>query len=143
MRPFVDQLRSYARKGRLSAEYVLLRVDVARGFDERPIDELLSRLSRPGRASARVDLDDVLASIRRAESVLNHLRRHPDSCLQRAVARYSLLRRLGYRPRFVMGVHSADHQEKGHAWVELDDATVLEGNTPRYHVTYVYPASAA
>lgn len=52
------------------------------------------------------------------------------TCLERSVALYLELRRLGAQPRLVLGLAPAG-ERIGHAWVELAGRPILESTDPR------------
>jgi len=51
-------------------------------------------------------------------------------CLERSLALYRELGRLGAQPTFVLGIGSDAKGVLGHAWVELDHTPVLEQAEP-------------
>jgi hypothetical protein len=61
--------------------------------------------------------------------------RAKDTCLFRALARWSALRRAGIPAAFVMGV-ARDDPDAAHAWVEVEGAPVGEARDARWVVSY-------
>lgn len=119
---------------------VALRFSLRRRLDERDLRALLEGLDVDVPWD-EAPLDDALRTVARAEALIRRAPGVPDTCLYRALGRFSTLRRLGASSsRFVMGVRKDDGVLVGHAWVEVDGAPVLEAEPPRYVVTFAHPA---
>ncbi len=116
--------RAYAQLLRIQ------RVLLQRGFSGLQADYLLPWKpgSRPVRAQDRL-AQEVEWAVEQACAW--QLRR--TVCLHRATLAYSLLRAIGGRPRFVMGV--AGRPFGSHAWVELEGEPFADGEmeASRYH----------
>jgi hypothetical protein len=111
-----------------------------RRFEANALDDLLASLDAH-RSRERVPLDDLARAIRIAESIARRARLDRDTCLERALARYAILRRAGHAPRFVMGIDE-ENPDRGHAWIELGGAPFLEPALPPYRRTLEHPRRA-
>jgi hypothetical protein len=117
---------------------VALRFSLRRRVDDDTVPALLRSLDVEAPWET-APLPDALFTVRRAEALVRRAPTVPDTCLYRAVGRYSTLRRLGAPVRFVMGVRREGDGLAGHAWVEVGGEVVLEPEAPRYEVTFAYP----
>lgn len=132
----------------LSAQIIALRTALLALLPLYSLPALLVRISpRALSPTPLIPLEILEPSFELAEKILARLPLHPNTCLYRALARYALLRRAGYKARFVMGIF--DHSQtpakqsqalSGHAWVELFGKAQGEKLDPRLVVTYAYPS---
>ena len=102
----------------------------------RPLDECLDAL-HPIRADKLSYTPDEVGAVT-ARLLKN--RKHPrTTCLQRALARYALLRRLGATPTFLVGIDPARSELEGHAWILLDGKPFWETDPLDCTPTFRYP----
>ena len=108
------------------------------------LPQVLQRLTwTSGRLDGSAGEAHQLRGLRLIEQGLTRLRFVPDTCLYRALARYSVVS--GYaegRFQFVMGVRRENQAVIGHAWLERNGKP-LETIDPALVVTFRYPASSA
>lgn len=57
----------------------------------------------------------------------------PSTCLERSLAIWWLLRRLGVMAQLRIGVQKDDGKFAAHAWVERDGVAVAEPEAPHHH----------
>jgi hypothetical protein len=121
----------------LGAQAVATRLRLGALMRARPLPEVLAAITpRTTRAVALPAVESALAA---SERLIEGLRVVPDTCLYRALARYSVLRGAGHPARFVMGLQPGD-EITGHAWVELDGEPAFETLDADLRVTYAYPS---
>ena len=82
----------------------------------------------------------LLFGLRAGESIVSRSHVAPNTCLFRALGRYSLFRRHGHRAVFVMGIRSEIDGGEGHAWVELEGVPFRESIAPELVVTLRHPS---
>jgi Transglutaminase-like superfamily len=70
-------------------------------------------------------------------------RRSQGTCLERSLAAYRALGRIGASPRFVLAATHDKGSIVGHAWVEVDGRAVLEATDPRTRYTPLVEFDAA
>ncbi|CAN5667269.1 hypothetical protein BH18ACT13_BH18ACT13_01600 [soil metagenome] len=70
-------------------------------------------------------------------------RRSQGTCLERSLAAYHALGRIGASPRFVLAAAHDPDGIVGHAWVEVDGRAVLEATDPRTRYTALVEFDAA
>ena len=70
-------------------------------------------------------------------------RRSQGTCLERSLAAYRALGRIGASPRFVLAATHDHGSIVGHAWVEVDGRAVLEATDPRARFTALVEFDAA
>lgn len=122
------------------ARAISLRLRLASMLRSGSLPALLKALTRAPRGpKSAVPLDVVEQSIAASEGVARRIPAVPDTCLYRALARYAVLVGAGYPARFVMGIEPSSAALSGHAWVELDGASVGETLDPGLVITYSYP----
>ena len=129
---------------RFGAKAVALRLRLAAMLRDRSMPELLRDLTprspRSPRTPRSTPLPSVQVALSAAEALLARVPVAPDTCLYRALARYSILRSAGHPARFVMGIRPGAPDITGHAWVEIDGRPYREDVDPALIVTYSYPA---
>lgn len=129
--------RSLVDRVTLSAHAVAARVRASVLLERRPLPDVLSALTPA--ASRAVPREVVEAAVASAERLIERLHVLPDTCLYRALSRYSVLRRAGHGARFVMALDPKASEISGHAWVEIDGEPVGETIEPGLTVTFCYP----
>jgi hypothetical protein len=70
-------------------------------------------------------------------------RRSHGTCLERSLAAYHALGRIGASPRFVLAAAHDQGSIVGHAWVEVDGRAVLEATDPRTRFRAIVEYDAA
>ena len=124
---------------RLSLDVYLvgLRCALPLAMSALPLPTVL-RLIDPTNVSTTVARARV--AISRSERAGRHLRRFrvPDTCLYRAMVRWSAFRRAGVGATFVLGVRRSA-PETGHAWVEVGGVPVDETADPGLVTTFSFP----
>ena len=70
-------------------------------------------------------------------------RRSQGTCLERSLAAYRALGRIGASPRFVLAAAHDQGNVIGHAWVEVGGRAVLEATDPRTRYTALVEFDAA
>jgi hypothetical protein len=70
-------------------------------------------------------------------------RRSQGTCLERSIAAFGELGRLGASPLLVLGAAPERSAMVGHSWVEIDGGAVLESTDPRAHYTPLVEFDAA
>jgi hypothetical protein len=70
-------------------------------------------------------------------------RRSQGTCLERSLAAYHALGRIGASPRLVLAATRDRDVFVGHAWVEVDGRAVLESTDPRTRFTALLEFDAA
>src|SRR5689334_6289846 len=115
-----------------AAEMFLLRLRVPALYESEGLEPLLARLTEAVATRSAVPANRAL---RLGNALADRVPGIPSTCLYRALARYSLLRRRGVNARFVMGIVASD-PERAHAWVELGgepvDEVLLPGLVPTF-----------
>jgi len=126
------------------AELVALRLTLPSRVARQPLDTLLASLT-PTPACVPISARAVKSlkrDVLRTEGALRLLPWLPSTCLYRALARYTILRRTGEDATFVMGLGPKGVQDDGHAWVEIAGEPFEErGDISQYAVTFRYPPS--
>ncbi len=99
-----------------------------------PVDALVARLDPRGvRRSARWPWPEAVTAVRLADALAGLTAgRHTPNCLDRAVGRTVLLRRLGWDAALVLGAPLNDLDGPCHAWAEVDGTPVLDRETTGY-----------
>ena len=114
--------------------YLALRRAVRQALAREPLDEMLRRVDG-ARTLAPVHPEVLRAAIELGDAIARAPR---DTCLQRALARYALLRERGIAATLVIGVDASrvpqERDDIGHAWVEVD-GTPLPPEAPGGLVT--------
>jgi transglutaminase superfamily protein len=109
-----------ARHAPLLARMLLWRLTLPLARRVVPTQRLVRLLaSRRGRQSSPESAD---AAVRIAARLW---RSSEGPCLERSLALYRELGRLGSRPELVLGIGQGDERLVGHAWVEVDQRPVL------------------
>jgi Transglutaminase-like superfamily len=134
-------IANIARAVRMGVGLVRYRIGLGRRVRAESLTDILGEIeadapSTPGGAPDR----EALFALRVAESLVRRARVIPDTCLYRALGRYALLRREGYRAVFVLGLRAVRDGGKGHAWIEVDGAPFQETIGPELVDTLRYPA---
>ena len=81
-------------------------------------------VDRPTRRTSRFSGDEV-AWINWAVDMVSANSRRKDLCLPRALAAHAMLRRRGIASRLCLAVAREQQELAGHAWVEVDDHTII------------------
>ena len=84
-------------------------------------------VDRPPRRTSRFSGDEV-GWINWAVDMVSANSSRNDLCLPRALAAHAMLRRRGIASRLCLAVAREQQELAGHAWVEVDDDTII-GNT--------------
>lgn len=100
-----------------------------------PLDQCLQTLDRDPR-SVRYSPDEIGRVTGR---LLKNRKRPRTTCLQRALVRYSMLRRSGHTPTFLVGIDPDLDELEGHAWVLLDGVAFWETESLDCTPTFRYP----
>lgn len=125
---------------RLVVEALELRIRLSRRVPKVPLPQLLEELTPALPPTPLVTLSELGRALRVVEALCRRSHLIPDTCLYRALTRYTLLRRSGYAAQFIMGMDPRPREDlTAHAWVELDGAPYRETLDARMVVTYVYP----
>jgi len=130
-----------ALKPGIQASWYLLhtRVGIARVLEKVPLPRLLDQLSFPETPHSGIAPSRVLNALSLTERVLARVHGVPNTCLYRALGRYTALVRVGIPVRFVMGLRREGEEIIGHAWLEFRERPLGEVVDPRFVVTYAYP----
>ncbi len=125
----------------IAARAVITRLRLPLLVRRLPLPATLEALSpRPRRSrEAGAPVERIERALARSQWLVQRMRVVPNTCLYRALARYSMLRRAGHSARFVMGLDPRRSDVLGHAWVELDGRPLGEDVDPNLVVTYSYP----
>lgn len=97
----------------------------------------------PKMVSTTLNPDAMAITAQYARGILRRFPSNPrGSCLVRSLTLYHFGRRFGYPVHFHCGVHRADGEFKGHAWLSVNREPFWEGGDPfgTHTVTYTYPA---
>ena len=124
------------RLAALAARTVHERIRIALLLRTRPLDQCLDAL-HPVSAPPPDYTADEVGEI--TERLLRNRRRPRTTCLQRALARYALLRRLGRHPTFLIGIDPARAEIEGHAWILLEGEPFWETEALDCTPTFRYP----
>ncbi len=129
------------RAARLSAELVLYRLRLPRKLRDESLTEILGEaLAGLSHDAASGEPDpSARVALRAAESLVSRSRIVANTCLYRALGRYRLFRRAGYRAVFVMAIRRDEDGGEGHAWIEFDGVPWRERVAPELIVTLRYP----
>jgi Transglutaminase-like superfamily len=134
-------IANIARAARLGAGLIQYRLGLERRIRRDSLTDILREVEEQARAMPVRALDrEALFALRAAESLLRRARVVPNTCLFRALGRYAVLRRSGYRAVFVMGMRAVRDGGIGHAWIEIDGAPFQETIAPELVDTLRYPA---
>jgi hypothetical protein len=110
-------------------EYIRVHRSLAGRYAAAALDRLLHDLESQPKSPHPLSVPELARAIRLAERLAPRLSKTPNTCLFRALSRYSLLNSHAYRASFVLGVATQSDQP-GHAWVELAGEPFLESGTP-------------
>lgn len=118
----------------LLAEVAATRVRVEWLLRRKPLDACVRALDRPSIPASDADPERVGHV---TERWLRNRRLPRTTCLQRALARYAMLRARGVDVAFVLGL-GTDGLE-GHAWVVVDGSPWFERDVDGLVPTYRHP----
>lgn len=133
-------LRGVPRSLQMIARYLAHRVRATRLTAALPLDVALDCIHESMRGERSGALHDLASSIAIAESIAGRAFARSNTCLDRALARWSLLVEHGYDATFVLGAPTAG--APGHAWVEVDGAPFMERGVPRFARVLEFPPAA-
>jgi hypothetical protein len=113
-------------------EYIRVHRSLAHRYAAAALDRLLDDLESQPRSLHPLPVPELARAIQLAERLAPRLSRTPNTCLFRALSRYSLLNTHAHQAAFVLGV-ATQADQPGHAWVELAGAPFLESFTPPFN----------
>ena len=120
----------------LAVQTLKARVRIEVLLRTRPLDQCLDAL-HPAQSGSLDCTPDEIGRV--TGHLLKNRMRPRTTCLQRALARYALLRRLGHHPTFLVGIDPAREELEGHAWILLDGQPFWETESLDCTPTFRYP----
>lgn len=140
---FPSRWSTVLRRARLSGRLISQRLRLPKRYRQAPLDELLARLTAQTPWYPPLALESVERDVRRVERWLSRVPGLPDTCLYRALGRYTVLTRAGLPAVFLMGVPRGGGDGDGHAWIEVFERPFAETQAVAdFAVTFRYPSKA-
>lgn len=136
----MEPLAAFSIRTLLLLHALDLRIRLQREVPLVPLPKILESLTPALLPPVFLTPFQVGQVVRIAEALCRRTPFLPDTCLYRALTRYSLLRRAGYPAKFVMGMNPRPRENMtAHAWVELNGVPYRETLDVAMVVNYVYP----